>query len=174
MNSTIIPHVIYLLSVWLHILSATIWIGGMFFLVLVVVPWLRRGNREHAGKLLRETGNRFRSVEWICFSLLLLTGSYNLWVRGVRLGSFVDPQWLRSPFGKAVLLKLLLFLVVLVVSFVHDFVVGPRATVAIETAPDSVAAQSLRKRASLLGRLNALLALCLLGVAVALVRGCAW
>ena len=77
---------LYLLSVWIHILAAMAWIGGMFFLVLVVVPWLRAGNRANAGAFLRETGQRFRSVGWSCFAILTVTGTFNLYARGVRLG----------------------------------------------------------------------------------------
>ena len=97
---------LYLLSVWIHILAAMAWIGGMFFLVLVVVPWLRAGNRANAGAFLRETGQRFRSVGWTCFAILTLTGTFNLYARGVRLGDFVRPEWLASPFGRSVLSKL--------------------------------------------------------------------
>ena len=99
-------HTVYLISVWLHVLAATAWIGGMFFLVLVVVPWMRSGRREQAGAFLRETGMRFRTVGWASFGILLATGSVNLWVRGVRLGDFARPEWLASPFGKTVLAKL--------------------------------------------------------------------
>ena len=100
-------HALYLLSVWLHILAATVWIGGMSFLVLVVVPWLRRGGRVEAAVFLRETGERFRNVGWSCFLLLAATGTFNLWVRGVRLSDFGRAEWLTSPFSKTVLLKLL-------------------------------------------------------------------
>jgi hypothetical protein len=55
---------------------------------------------------------------------------------------------LASPFAKAVVLKLCVFALVLVVSAVHDFQVGPRATLAIETDPRSGRAEILRKRAS--------------------------
>jgi copper resistance protein D len=165
---------LYLFSVWLHILAATVWIGGMAFLVLVVVPWLRRGNPGNAATLLRDTGKRFRTVGWICFCILLLTGSFNLWMRGVRLADFFRADWQSSPFGKAVLLKLALFGVVLLLSAVHDFIVGPRATAAIEHAPRSAEAQAWRRKASRLGRANALLALLLVAVAVTLVRGMPW
>ena len=87
-------HALYLLSVWLHILAATVWIGGMSFLVLVVVPWLRRGGRVEAAAFLRETGERFRNVGWSCFLLLAATGTFNLWVRGVRLSDFGRAEWL--------------------------------------------------------------------------------
>lgn len=166
--------VLYVVSVWLHILAATLWIGGMGFLVLVVVPWLRAGGRKVAGLLLRETGPRFRTVGWACFGVLVVTGTFNLWVRGVRLGSFVDPVWLGSSFGRAVLAKLFVFLVVLVVSAHHDFVVGPRATLAIEADPASPETARLRTMAQRAGRFNALMALVLVGIAVTLVRGVPW
>jgi putative copper resistance protein D len=162
---------LYWLSVCLHVLAAIVWIGGMFFLVLVVVPWLRKGGRAQAPQLLRDTGRRFRTVGWVCFAILLVTGTFNLWVRGVRLQSFVDPRWLASDFGQAVLAKLALFAVVLALSAVHDFVVGPMATELMRTKPGSPEALRLRKRASWMGRLNVLLALALVGVAVSIVRG---
>ncbi|MFO0677057.1 MAG: DUF4149 domain-containing protein [Polyangiaceae bacterium] len=166
--------ILYLISVWLHILAATTWIGGMAFLVLVVVPWLRRGGRAHAGLLLRETGPRFRMIGWICFGVLLATGTFNLWVRGVMLSDFTRPEWRGSPFGSAVLTKISVFLVVLAISAVHDFVIGPRATAAIQADPGAAKTDALRRRASILGRANALLALVLVAIAVILVRGAPW
>lgn len=162
---------LYLLSVWTHILAATVWIGGMLFLVLVVVPWLRKGGRVEAGAFLRETGERFRNVGWICFGLVLVTGTFNLWVRGVRLQDFGDRDWLSSSFGHVVVIKLALFLGVLLVSAIHDFVIGPRATKAISRDPNSAETRSYRRLASLLGRVNVLLALALVAAGVMLVRG---
>lgn len=168
-------HAIYLLSVWLHVLAATIWIGGMFFIVLVIVPWLRHGgNREAAGAFLRETGERFRGVGWVCFGIIVVTGTFNLWVRGVRVSDFGRGEWIASSFGTLVMTKLTAFALVLGVSVVHDFSVGPRATRAIERNPESKQAGRLRRQASLLGRANALLALVLVAVGVMLVRGALW
>lgn len=164
-------HALYILSVWLHVLAAITWVGGMFFVVLVVVPWLRRGGRAHASVFLRETGVRFRTVGWTSFVIVLLTGTFNLWVRGVRLSDFAQVAWRSSPFGRAVLVKLGVFALVLLVSAVHDFSLGPRATVAIAKDPTSAEAERFRRRASVLGRLNALLALALVALGVILVRG---
>ena len=100
---------LYLASVWLHLLAVITWLGGSMFLVLVAVPWLRRGDRALAARFLRETGPRLRALGWICFAIMAVTGGYNLWVRGVGLTSFADPAWRASPFGQAALAKLALF-----------------------------------------------------------------
>ena len=168
-------HTVYLVSVWVHILAAIVWIGGMFFLVLVVVPWLRGARqRFDVSSFLNETGTRFRTIGWICFGILVVTGSLNLWFRGVRLSDFFRAEWLSSPFGETVLLKIGVFAVVLVVSALHDFVIGPRAVAAIARDPESREARVARRRASLFGRVNAVLALVLVAVGVMLVRGRPW
>jgi len=164
-------HALYLISVWLHILAATVWIGGMAFVVLVVVPWLRRGGRADAARFLRETGERFRNVGWTCFAIVVLTGSYNLWFRGVVWSDLTTASWLLSPFGKTVVFKLATFGLVLLISAVHDFVVGPRATLAIAEDPASRETQVLRRSASILGRVNVALALLLVAAGVMIVRG---
>lgn len=143
--------VAYILAVWLHILAAVTWIGGMFFLVLVVVPWLRGGGGGiDAARFLRETGRRFRNISWICFGIVLTTGSFALGMRGVRPSSFVDPDWLDSSFGRLVLLKLAVFTIVIFVSMVHDLVIGPRATYAIAVDPRLDTTAAIRRRATLL------------------------
>jgi uncharacterized membrane protein len=164
-------HDAYLISVWLHILAAATWIGGMLFVVLVVVPSLRKGDRAAAAKLLGDTGKRFRTVGWTCFAILFVTGCINLWARGVTLHDFIDPAWLTAPFGRAVVVKLSIFAVVLVLSLVHDYSIGPRAVAALERDPASELSATLRRRASILGRVNALLALVLVALGVILVRG---
>jgi putative copper resistance protein D len=110
-------------------------------------------------------------VGWTCFALLTVTGTYNLSVRGVRFASFTDEAWLASSHGRVILLKLLSFAVVLCVSAFHDFSIGPRATDALAKSPASEEAQRLRARASVLGRLNAVMGLVLVVLAVIIVRG---
>lgn len=164
-------HALYVASVFLHILAAIVWIGGMFFLILVVVPWLRSGNRQAAGTLLRDTGLRFRTVGWACLGTLLATGTFNLWARRVQMSDLIAPEWLATPVGLAVGLKIGLFTVVVAISLIHDFVVGPRATQALRDDPAGPDALRLRQAASWMGRLNALLALVIVYLGVVLVRG---
>ncbi|MDD9947737.1 MAG: CopD family protein [Myxococcales bacterium] len=162
---------VYLASVWLHILAVTAWLGGMLFLILVIVPWMRAGNRQTGVSILHDVGVRFRTVGWVCFAIVVATGTFNLYVRGVRLQSLMDPAFRTSAFGASVCLKLAVFAAVVVLSAVHDFSVGPAATQAMQRAPDSPQALRLRRLASWMGRANALLALLLVALGVAIVRG---
>lgn len=166
-------HALYVVSVFLHIIAATAWVGGMLFLVLVVVPWLRSSGRSGAAAaaFLRETGVRFRAVGWSAFLVLIVTGTFNLHMRGVGILTLSEGAFWRSSFGRAFAVKMLLFVGVLVVSLIHDFIVGPRATTLIARDPGSAEAARVRKLASLLGRLNALFALSIVFCAVMLVRG---
>ena len=167
-------HTAYVVSVWLHIVAAAFWVGGMLFLVLVVVPWVRHADRRTAVGMLRDTGRRFRNLAWVSFAVLLVTGSFNLWVRGVRLEDLGRADWLSSPFGHAVVIKLAVFAVVIALSALHDFVLGPRATQAAERDPRAADTERLRRAASYVGRANLLLGLLLFFVGVTLVRGCVW
>ena len=164
-------HIVYLLSVSIHVLAATVWIGGMLFLTLVVVPWLRGGDRARAAALLEATGLRFRRITWTAFAILVATGAVNLSIHGVRLGDFADPEWRAAPFGRTLCEKLVVFAAVAVLGAVHDFVVGPRATAAAQLDPDSPRARRLRAAASWMGRTSLLLGLVILALAVSLVRG---
>ncbi|GIX49395.1 MAG: hypothetical protein KatS3mg131_3606 [Candidatus Tectimicrobiota bacterium] len=75
---------LYLLSVWLHLLAAAVWIGGMAFLTLVLVPIVRQPeHRAQAPLLMHRTGRRFRTVGWTCLLVLFFTGLVNLVYRGL-------------------------------------------------------------------------------------------
>jgi copper resistance protein D len=121
---------------WLHVMAAITWIGGMLFIALVLVPVTRRvGDPALRTRLVQDAGQRFRTVGWIALGLLLLSGLGNLWFRPYLLG-VGRFQW-----------KLGLVVLALVLSAVHDFVLGPRAG-----RPG--ADPALRVRASWLARAN--------------------
>ena len=85
-----------------------------------------------------------------------------------------NPDWRASPFGHAVVVKLVVFAVVLGLSAVHDFVLGPRAAAAVQRDPDSAEARRLRRLASMMGRITVLFGLTLVALGVVLVRGWPW
>lgn len=157
----------YVASVYLHILAAATWVGGIIFLVVVVVPALRRAPSP---ELLREAVFRFRAVGWIAFAVLLVTGLYNLHMRGIGWAELTDPAFRATASGKALLIKLACFAVVLALQAAHDFSIGPRALAAMEAKTPE--AQRLRKQAGWIGRINGLITLVIVLCAVIVVRGC--
>lgn len=163
---------LYLVSVWLHLVASLLWAGGMLFLVLVLVPLLRTpALRPQAIALVQAVGLRFRAVGWASLLILVATGLVNAAFRGGTAGALVDATWWATPFGRLLAHKLALVALILVLSAVHDFGVGPRAAVLLREDPGSPRARAWRSAASWMGRLNLLLALAVLAIAVALVRG---
>lgn len=162
----------YSVSVWLHILSATVWIGGMAFLVLAVVPVTRQPEfRGLAATLIRLVGQRFRVIGWICLGLLAVTGFANLAFRGFTLESLWTGTLFSGDFGRTLAVKLVLVAAILSLSVLHDFVIGPRASALLQSDPGSPDAARLRRAAAWLGRINLLLAIVVVALAVLLVRG---
>lgn len=162
---------LYYANVTVHVLSAMLWVGGMFFLGLVGAPVLRAVEPPALRqRLFQELGLRFRTTGWWAIGILLLTGVVNLsykgWLRwDGMLGSMVFWQ---TPVGRTLAIKLIAVAVMVGVSAVHDFVNGPRAS---RAQPGSDEAMVLRQRAALLARANALLGVLVVVVAVRLARG---
>ena len=161
---------LYLANVAVHILAAMFWLGGMFFLGAVGAPALRA--LEPAAlrqRVFQQLGVRFRRAGWWAIAILLITGTLNLYFRGWLdwrvLGS---ADFWRTPLGHALAFKLLAVAAMIVVSSVHDFVLGPRAG---RAPPGSPLAISLRTHAAHLARLNALLGVVVVVAAVMLARG---
>jgi hypothetical protein len=69
------------------------------------------------------------------------------------------------------MVKLVIFGLVLIISAVHDFWLGPKASELMDQAPDSKETQRYRKASSWAGRLNLLAGLIILYYAVSLVSG---
>lgn len=165
-------HTLYLVSVWLHILAAMTWIGGMIFLVVVLVPMLRRpAMRERAAELFGILGVRFRTVGWAALATLIVTGVFNILHRGYRLEQLFTGDVFRGDWGHVLALKLAFVAAVVVLSAVHDFWLGPRATKAAREGASAEARERSRRLASILGRTTFTAALAIVALAVTLVRG---
>lgn len=112
---------VYLLSVFLHVIAAMTWIGGMVIFVAAVMPVLRQSKVEGLGGMfLPEFGRRFGQLSWTCFAILVPTGAINLWMRGVRPGDVVRPEWRETAFGQVVVIKLTLVALAVLLSLLHQ------------------------------------------------------
>lgn len=158
----------FVFATWLHVLAASAWLGSLFFLAFILVPTLRSAPPADRADLLLRTGMRLRTVAWIAFAVLFVSGFLQLGGRGVRHADLATADFWQGPFGHALALKLVLFAVTLVLSAWHDFSVGPRAARAPLGSPE---AARLRGTASLVGRTIFVLGLGIVLIAVSLSRG---
>ena len=162
----------YHLSVYIHILSAIFWIGGMLFTVAVLVPATRHkllSNKK--GEFFTLVGKKFSRISWVLFIVLIITGITNLLARGYTLPSLTTAAFWNSYLGSKLFIKLLLFAAVLIISGVHDFYAGPKAAQLMDEQPKSLKTKRMRKLSSWLGRVNLLLGLGILYYAMRLLRG---
>ncbi len=162
----------YYLSVFIHILSAIFWIGGMLFTAVVLVPASRHQLiKNRKGEFFALVGRKFSRASWVLFIVLLVTGITNLLARGYTLHNLIESAFWMSDFGQALKIKLHLFGLVLVISGVHDFYAGPKAAELMDAKPGEPRTQRFRKVSSWLGRINLLLGLLILYYAMKLLRG---
>ncbi len=110
-----------LLVLWIHVLSAIFWVGGMLFLTVVLAPVLRsESGKPETYVFFKKVATRFRNGVWVAILFLVLTGPLLL----SNQVSFEIPfqQW-----PVVVLIKLVLVFVLIVFAGLHDLVLGPRA-----------------------------------------------
>jgi uncharacterized membrane protein len=161
----------YYIVVTIHVLAALLWLGGMFFLGIVGAPVLRRIEPpELRQQLFHTLGLRFRTVGWWSIGVLVATGLGVLHFRGLLQWDavFGNRAFWQTSMGVALAVKLLAVTVIVSLSAVHDFSMGPAAG---RAPAGSAEAQQLRQRAAMLARVNGILALVLVIAAVRLARG---
>lgn len=159
--------------VLIHILAALIWLGGMFFIALVVVPVMRKiESPAERNEILSVTAKRFRVVSWMSILVLLVTGVLNAINHGVTIDLISTGTLFSSYFGKVITVKVILVFIMLVLSVIHDFFLGPQLTNLIGSSlsdPDSL--QDLKRRrkyVSWLARANVILGILVVACAVML------
>lgn len=162
----------YKASVFIHIASALFWVGGMLFTVLVLVPASRHSMFKHKrGKLFEVVGKKFSKLSWLAFIILILTGITNLLLRGYTFQDLISTDFWYTDFGGILAWKLGVFAIILIISGIHDFYAGPRASHLMDQSPEAAETRSIRKTSSWLGRLNLLFGLWILYLAISLIRG---
>ena len=99
---------------WLHVILATFWVGGMIFLSLVIAPYIK--DKPFRNEAFQEVGKRFSLYgTMITLSLLLLTGIANAYL-------------LHGGFERrSIKEKLFLFGIIVAVSLTHDLWAGRKA-----------------------------------------------
>ena len=105
---------------WLHLMAMTVWIGGIVFYVLVLMPSLQTLEPSQAGKMIGAIAKRYAPITYVAIVVLIVTGILIARARGVlgiKLG---------STYGVVLFVKHLLTVLMIVNGFVVSAVVGPK------------------------------------------------
>ena len=102
--------------VTVHLLAAAVWVGGSTALVFVGVPAIRTLEGEPRGRAMKELGLRWRPLGYGALLVAALTG--------VALAA---REWQhRTAFEVVFWVKVVLFVGLVIASYLHNFVFGPR------------------------------------------------
>ena len=99
-----------------HLLAATVWVGGSTALIFVGVPAIRILDGAPRGRAMKELGLSWRPLGYGALGIAALTG--------IVLAS---REWTDDRAFQIVLwTKVVLFVCLVAASYVHNFVLGPR------------------------------------------------
>jgi putative copper export protein len=104
-----------------HLLSATVWVGGTVALVFVGVPAIRCLEGEARAVAMRALGRRWRPLGWSAMAVAILSG---LWLTDEH-GGF-DSGAYSTDFDRTLIVKSALVVLLCAGALFHDFVLGPR------------------------------------------------
>lgn len=156
---------IYRISVFLHIFAFSIWFGGMIFISLILRPSIMR--RQDYPEILDVVARKFSKITWFfIFPVLFVSGFFNSYFRTGEINPF---EWSQYAPGKIALVKFHLFILILILSALHDFKLGPKA---VELMKSNANPEKFRKLSGIVGRVNFLLGIVMLILGILLVRGC--
>ena len=114
-----------------HLLAAAVWPSGLFFLSLFL--WRRR-----LSLAVLVIVKRFSQISFVTVGALALTGVANAWLLMGHVSALFT-----SGYGRVLVLKLSLFLVILFVAVINRYRVVPALFSYQASAPDSRALKSL-------------------------------
>lgn len=164
----------YFFNVWIHILAAAIWTGGLIYTAAVAVPFALSHPPDERQRILRGLARRFRWIGWGSMAVLLITGIGNLVLRltPIRLsqilnGDVFDPAKVERLIAIWLPWKLMLVISVIGLMVYHD-ITSIQAAKRSEGSSDRAPGNRMGSRAAALATLLSIL---ILYVSVRLVRG---
>jgi copper resistance protein D len=164
----------YQLNVWIHILMAAIWVGGLIYTSAIVIPYALSKQGEERQQIIRGMARRFRKIGWVSIIILILTGIGNLYLRAVPIGleklfsgEAFDPTKVDGFIGRWLSWKLLLVGLMIALMLYHDI-----TSLAAAKRHEGKSGNPPHNRlGSMAAALATLLAIAVLYISVRLVRG---
>jgi putative copper export protein len=114
----------------LHLLGNAAWVGGLFYIAVMLLPSLKTLTPRQRAQVLAVGLPEFSALAIISASLLAATGSLNTAIRLTSLD-----QFLTTAYGRTLTVKISLFLLMVLISAFHAFVLRPRLVQALTEQP---------------------------------------
>ena len=113
--------ILLVIFIWIHLLSAVVWVGGIFFVLFVALPAAKR-ILDQPGKLMGAIGKRFVPLANISILLILISGiSMTL-----TSHSFSEVVSLNSSWSQSLLIKILVALTMMSIHFYRGLILTPK------------------------------------------------
>lgn len=157
----------YYVLVALHVLAASIWFGGIVMMAAVVVPTARTLKHDLRRRLIDEIGRRFRTIGWLALATLYVTGTLMVISWGVTWDQIMNGVFFEAERNLVLTQKVAMVAAMTVISFLHDWVLGPRS---LKIPPGGREEAQAKVRARILAMLTLLLTVLIIVWAVRVAR----
>ena len=108
-----------LLTLWLHVIAAVVWVGGNLILAMVIVPHFKQNLPPvQRIQILTQIGKRFEPIVWGCIGVLFFTGIVNIFFAL----DLTSPTAISNAFMRTLLIKIVLFFVLVILTAVHSMI----------------------------------------------------
>ncbi|MDQ3868126.1 MAG: CopD family protein [Thermoproteota archaeon] len=157
------------LLTWVHLVTASIWVGGSIFLGIVLAPMLKSitGTLEERIALMIKIGRRFNKIAMPSLAILIITGIYNSHV------FLQEPSLLfRTNYGIILLFKIILVIATIITYIIHIRTLNSETEKTLSGGyAETMYVQSIRSKIILLGRITVILSVAILLLAAILDSG---
>jgi putative copper export protein len=157
------------LVTWVHLICASIWVGGSLFIGVVLVPALKSHTKslEELVALMIKIGRRFNQFTVPAFAILIASGLFS------SRAFVADPGALfASSYGVLLLIKILLVIATILTYIVHVRLLNADMEKKISAGVGgSIYVQSVRSKIIHLGRITVVLSIAILLLAALLDSG---
>jgi putative copper resistance protein D len=157
------------LFTWVHLVAASIWVGGSIFLGIVLAPMLKSitGTLEERIALMIKIGRRFNKIAVPSFVILIITGIYNSRVFLQEPGLLFE-----TNYGIILLFKIILVIATLITYIIHIRILNAETEKTLSDGyAETIYVQSIRSKIIYLGRIIVILSVAILLLAAILDNG---
>jgi copper transport protein len=106
---------------WLHLLAASLWIGGMLYLSLIYLPIIQKQTNLERTRALLSILPHFSPLAILGVIVMAVTGPFNATFHMTSFNQLLD-----TAYGRTLLIKSALVCAMLIVSAIHVFLLRPR------------------------------------------------